>query len=160
MTDANRSCRVCHAQTAPSVLGALEGEEKALKMAVQALTVLICPNGHRQFLRAEAPLELLDHLVERDEAALPHGEETGLPLFRHFRCEACGKDLQPKPDHRHTFTLEPGLPDQPGLKVDLTMPVYKCSGCGKEQLHSLKEVRKLTPAALAHAFQSAEIRSG
>jgi hypothetical protein len=37
------------------------------------------------------------------------------------------------------------------------MPVYKCSACGKEQMHSLKEVRKLTPAAMAHAFEDANI---
>lgn len=159
MTDTYRSCRTCHTATAPSVLGAIEGEEKALKVTLHALTVLTCTHGHRQFLRADLPLDLLDHLVEKDEATLPAGAETGL-LFKHFQCEACGKELQPKPDHRHTFSFEPGLSDQPGLKVDLTVPVYKCSGCGKEQLHSLKEVRKLTPAALAHALQGAGIQSG
>ena len=37
---------------------------------------------------------------------------------------------------------------------------YHCTGCGKEQLHSLAELRKLTPAALVHAFQAAGIQSG
>lgn len=81
-------------------------------------------------------------------------------MFRHFHCQACGRELEPRPDHRHTFTLRPDLTDQPGLEVDLTMPVFHCTGCGKEQLHSLDEVHRLTPMALAHAFQGAGIRSG
>ena len=77
MTDTYRSCRTCHTATAPSVLGAIEGEEKALKVTLHALTVLTCTHGHRQFLRADLPLDLLDHLVEKDEATLPAGGETG-----------------------------------------------------------------------------------
>ena len=159
MTEHLRNCKACHTATTPQVLDAIDGEQNSLKVTVRALTVLACANGHKQFLRAEVPLQLLTHLVEEDEAQLPAGQETGL-LFKHFHCHHCGKELQPKPDHRHTFTVKPGLADQPGLEVDLTMPVYKCGACDKEQLHSLKEVRKLTPAALAHAFRAAGIQSG
>ena len=159
MSETYRSCRICHQETTPQALDAIEGEEKALKVTVRGLSVLACTNGHRQFARADLPLELLNHLVQEDEARLPAGEETGM-LFKHFRCQDCGQELLPKPDHRHTFTAEPGVADQPRMKVDLTMPVYRCGGCGKEQLHSLKEVRKLTPSALVHAFQSAGIQSG
>ncbi len=52
------------------------------------------------------------------------------------------------------------MPEIDPIGVDLTMPVYRCSACGKEQLHSLKEIRKLTPEALAHAFQAADIPPG
>lgn len=159
MTDHHRACKNCHAATTPRLLEAIAGEEKTLTMTIRALTVLVCEHGHKQFLRADFPLELMTHLVEEDEAQLPAGEEKGL-IFKHFHCADCGKELQPKPDHRHTFTIAPGLADQPGLEVDLAMAVYKCAGCAKEQLHSLKEVRKLTPAALVHAFQAAEILSG
>jgi len=41
--------------------------------------------------------------------------------------------------------------------VELTMPVHRCPSCGHEQVHSLKEVRSRTPAALAHAFKGAAI---
>ncbi len=159
MSDTHRSCRTCHSETQPKPLDPIAGEEKALKVTVHGLTVLTCANGHQQFTRAELPLELLNHLVEEAEPTLPAGEETGL-LFKHFLCQSCGQELQPKPDHRHSFSFAPSVPDQPGLRIDLTMPVYRCSACDKEQLHSLKEVRKLTPAALAHAFQTAGIQSG
>ena len=160
MTDRYRSCRTCHTDTSPEQVASAAGEEKALAVTVRGLTVLACGNGHEQFIDAEFPLRLLTHLVEEDEAGLPAGEEKGVLMFKHFYCHDCGRELEPKPDHRHTFTLKPGLPDQPGLEVDLTMAVYHCTGCGKEQLHSLDELRKLTPAALAHAFQAAGIQSG
>ena len=159
MTDSFRSCRTCHTATTPRLIDSSAGEEKALAVTIRTLTVLECANGHKQFLRADFPLELLNHLVDKDEAELPAGEEKGL-VFKHFFCQDCGQELQPKADHRHTFSIEPGLADQPGFKVDLTMAVYKCGGCAKEQLHSLKEVRKLTPAALVNAFKAAGIQSG
>ena len=159
MTDTYRTCKTCHTATTPRLLEATTGEEKALTVTLRTLTVLECSNGHKQFLRPDLPLELLNHLMEEDEAQLQAGEEKGL-IFKHFYCNDCGQELQAKPDHRHTFTFEPGLADQPELKVDLTIAVYKCAGCDKEQLHSLKEVRKLTPAALGHAFQAAGIQSG
>jgi hypothetical protein len=160
MTDTYRSCRTCHTATSPQPIESMTGNEKALAVTVRGLTVLACSNGHKQFVDAEFPLKLLNQLVEKHEVKLPAGEEKGVLMFKHFYCHDCGRELEPKPDHRHTFTFKPGLPDQSDLEVDLTMAVYQCSGCRKEQLHSLDEVRKLTPAALAHAFQAAGIQSG
>jgi hypothetical protein len=160
MTDTYRSCRTCHTATAPRKLEPATGEEKALTVTVRGLNVLVCANGHRQFVDAGFPLRLLNHLVEEDEAKLPAGAEKGVLMFKHFHCQDCGRELEPKPDHRHSFNIEPGLPDQPDLRIDLTMAVYHCTGCGKEQVHSLAELRKLTPAALVHAFQAAGIQSG
>ena len=159
MTDLYRSCRTCHKPTEPQRLDAFTGEDGALAVTIHSLKLLTCPAGHKQFLRAEFPLELLNHLMQEDEPQLPAGDEKGL-IFKHFFCHDCGQELKPKPDHRHSFSIQPGLADQSELRVDLTMAVYRCGGCGKEQLHSLKELHKLTPAALVHAFQAAGIQSG
>lgn len=139
-----------------TVIDTTAGEAKPLAMAIRGMQVLACPKGHRQFVQREFPRLLLEHLLEEDEAKLPAGEEHGL-LFKHFNCSGCGAELAPKPDHRHTFTLDVSLPDLAPFKVDLTMPVYRCPGCQKEQIHSLREIRKYTPEALAHAFQTADI---
>ena len=159
MSDLYRSCRTCHKPTEPLRLDAVSGEEKALTVTLHRLNLLSCPGGHKQFLRAEFPLELLNHLMQKDEPQLPVGDEKGL-IFKNFFCHDCGRELEPKADHRHSFSIQPELADQKDLKIDLTMAVYRCTGCGKEQLHSLKELHKLTPAALAHAFQAAGIQSG
>jgi len=158
MSEQYRACSTCHGATELKHLDNISGEEKDLSVTLKGLPVLVCEGGHKQFLRAGFALELLNHLVEEDEPQLPAGEAKGL-LFKHFKCATCGHELLAKPDHRHTFTLELSLPDTAQFRVDLTSPVYKCGGCGREQLHSLKEVRKLTPEALVHAFKSAGIAS-
>ena len=44
--------------------------------------------------------------------------------------------------------------------IDVTMPVYRCRGCGKPQLRSRKEIRSHAPAALVRALGSAGIGQG
>ena len=158
MTEEYRACSTCRGETALERLDAISGEEKELTLTLAGLSVLTCEQGHKQFVRPGFALEFLNHLVQEDEPQLPAGEVKGL-LFKHYVCKDCGNELQAKPDHRHTFTLEVSLPDVIPTSVALASPVYKCGSCGKEQLHSLKEVRKLTPEALVHAFKAAEISS-
>lgn len=150
------SCNQCHAETEVKIVNYADGDSDPLRIRLKEFPLRTCPDGHRQFVRPEFPIELLQHLTEQDEPHLPHGHEKGL-LMKKYLCEDCGAELEPKPDHKHTFSVELELHDLTPFGVDLTMPVYKCTGCGKEQLHSLKEIRKLTPAAMAHAFEAANI---
>ena len=158
MTTDNRACTTCHAETTMQPLAAISGEEKELSLSLHGMPILTCPEGHKQFIRMSFAVEVLNHLIEEDEPQLPAGEVKGL-LFKHYHCNDCGQELQPKPDHRHTFSIDVALGDADPFKVELTTPVFKCGSCGSEQLHSLKEVRKLTPEALAHAFKAAGIAS-
>jgi DNA-directed RNA polymerase subunit RPC12/RpoP len=118
--------------------------------------VLECPNGHRQFAHPDFPLQLLDHLVELDEAGLPASTAKGL-LFKQHYCSSCGEKLTDSANEPHTFRVDVTLPQLSPFDVELTLPVHRCQHCGHEQLHSLKEVRSRTPAALAHAFKDAAI---
>jgi len=150
------SCNRCHAETKLTIINFADGEANPLRIRLKEFPLRACPEGHRQFVRPDFAAELLQHLTEEDEPALPAGKEKGL-IIKKYLCESCGEALEPKPDHRHIFSIDVGLKNLEPFGVDLTMPVYKCSSCGKEQLHSLKEVRKLTPAAMAHAFEAANI---
>ena len=58
------------------------------------------------------------------------------------------------------FRLPVDLPETSPFEIELTMPVHRCPRCRKEQMHSMKEVRNHAPAALAHAFKSAQITAG
>jgi hypothetical protein len=60
-------------------------------------------------------------------------------------------------DRPHTFHVDVEVPELPRFGVDLTLPVSHCSQCGRDQLHSLKELKSHTPAALAHAFKAAQL---
>ena len=150
------SCNRCRAETEITIVNFADGEADPLRLRLKEFPLRACPEGHRQFVRPKFAVELLQHLTEEDEPGLPASEEKGL-IMKKYLCESCGESLEPKPDHRHTFSIDIRLEDLDPFCVDLSMPVYKCSACGKEQLHSLKEVRKLTPAAMAHAFEAADI---
>jgi len=132
------------------------GEAMPLAIAIHGMPVLACPRGHVQFVDREFPRRLLEHLLQEDEAKLPAGEETGM-IFKRYKCGDCGAELGSEPDHRETFALDVALDDVTPFHVELTLPVYRCPDCEKKQVHSLKEVRKHTPEALARAFQAAEI---
>lgn len=157
MSEQARPCRQCRQPTSVELLDPVSGDEKQLTVTLRGLPVLVCPNGHRHFAHDGFAMQLLQHLTDEDEPRLPSGNEKGL-LFKHFSCASCGGDLQPKPDHRQTFSVDLALEDQAKFGIDLTMPVYRCHECGREQLHSLKEVRARTPAALVSAFRAAGIR--
>lgn len=150
------SCNRCHAETEIQIIHVAGGDADQLHISLKDFPLRTCPEGHRQFVRPGFAAELLHHLTEEDEPELPAGEEKGL-IMKKYLCESCHAQLEAKPDHRHTFSIDIELDDLAPFAVDLSMPVYKCSDCGKEQLHSLKEVRKLTPAAMAHAFEDADI---
>ena len=152
----SRPCVRCRGNTRPAVLENAAGEAAPLTLMLQGMPILTCDKGHRQFVHAEFPRWLVEHLIDEDEARLPAGEEQGL-LRKHYRCGGCGAELQAQADRRETFPIDMTLGDLGPFRVELTAPVYRCPGCSREQLHSLKEVRKRTPAALAHAFQAAEL---
>jgi DNA-directed RNA polymerase subunit RPC12/RpoP len=150
------SCSRCHGDTELTIIGFADGEADSLRIRLKDLPLLTCAEGHRQFVRAQFPAELLEHLTQQEEPELPTGEKKGF-ILKHYLCEDCGAELEPKPDHRHSFSFDVKLDDLDAFGVELTMPVYKCSACAHEQLHSLDEVRKLTPKALAQAFDAADI---
>lgn len=150
------TCYRCHGATQLKIIAFADGEAEPLRIRLKDLPLLVCEQGHRQFLRPQFAAELLRLLTEEEEPGLPAGEEKGL-FKKHYLCLDCGAELEAKPDHRHTFSIDIELEDIDRFIVDLSMPVYRCSACAKEQLHSLKETRKLTPKALADAFLEADI---
>lgn len=155
----SRPCHQCEAETTIRTIDTGEGCDEPLRLAIRSLPVAVCGEGHRQLVHPAFAAELLDHLTEKDEPELPSGEEKGL-IRKHYQCEDCGAALEAREDHRHTFVVTVDLRDLDPFEVELTLPVYACSDCGKVQVHSLKEIRRHTPAALAHAFQSADIPPG
>lgn len=156
MPNKPRRCSVCRGEANPTTLDAISGEEASLALTIRKMPVLQCSEGHRMFVHPDFPLLLLDHLLEQDEPRLPASESKGL-VFKHFHCSACGAELEENTSRKRTFNIAVELLGQPAFDVELTMPVHHCPKCGHEQMHALKETRNRTPAALAHAFKSAQI---
>lgn len=156
---APRACTRCRGKTEPAVLERTAGEDAPLALAVRGMPVLACERGHRQFVHADFARQLVEQLVGEDEAKLPAGREKGL-LFKHYYCSDCGTELEGAPARRETYALEVKVGDLRRFAVEVTMPVYRCPKCAKQQLHSLKEIRSHTPQALARAFQAADVPAG
>lgn len=156
MTAPARRCPICKSATSPFKLPSMSGADAPLEVTVKGMPVLECTKGHRSFALADFPLLLLDHLLEEDEPKLPVSQAKGL-LVKHYSCSKCGTELRNGDDRPHTFHVDVELPELPAFGVDLTLPVNHCSQCGRDQLHSLKELKSHTPAALAHAFKAAQL---
>jgi len=156
MSDSERPCPTCKSETERHRIDTARGLEDPLAVTVHGLPVLRCGEGHVHFVAMDYPLKLVEHLMKEDEPELPAADRKGL-LFRKSVCHDCGAALEAEADHRHTFEVSVVLDDDPPVGVELSMPVYRCSGCGKQQLHSLDELREHTPGALAKAFESGGI---
>jgi hypothetical protein len=156
MTIKTRACVRCHGATHLAQLERISGTERFLAVTVHDLPVLACEQGHVQFVRADFPVQLLEQIIGRDELQLPAGRAKGL-LFKHYHCGACGAQLDANADHNHTIALSVRVPDLPPFRCDLTLPLFRCGGCGTQQLQTAQAVQDLVPVALAHAFQAARL---
>ena len=134
-------------------LDATSAQNGPLKLTVSGMPVAMCRHHHKNPLDDDFMIWLIHELKDR-EASLPAGKEQGMLVFKKYLCGACGKELAAKSERRQGFALELAYEDTPAFRAELEMPVYKCTGCGKEQLHSLKAIQGITSQTIA-AFNDA-----
>ena len=155
MAEAN-ICRQCSAPMQLQSIGTVAGEDGVLKISVSDFPALVCERGHRQFISRDFPMKLLEKLADGDKTGLPAGKKQGL-LFKKCHCGKCGEPLGADGESR-PFGFDVKLADAPQMRVEFTLPVYKCAACGEQQLRDRDEIEGLVPAALAHGFQAAGFR--
>ena len=143
-----KSCRTCSGPVEMKTLEPTSAENKPLKITVSGMPIARCRHNHKQPLDDEFMLWLIHELKDR-EAALPAGKEQGMLMFKKYTCGACGKELAPKPERRQPYPLELAYEGAPAFSVELEMPVYRCTGCGKEQLHSHQAIQGITSRTIA-----------
>ena len=139
-----KRCPRCSAAVELKTLDRVSAEDKPLTLAVTGMPAAKCPKGHAAPIDRDFMLWLIYELKSRG-GALPAAEEKGM-LFKKYIC-ACGKELAGKSEKRQSFPLDLAYQGAPAFKAQIEMPVYKCTGCGKEQLRSAKELQ-------AHAAQT------
>ena len=158
MAAAGRPCPLCEETLAPVRLPPIAGDEAPMRLTLHGMPAIACATGHTYFAKRDFALWLMDELLEQRLAALPAGVASGL-LFRRHACGGCGAPLAALRGERREFRLEVAYPGREAFAVGIGMPAYRCTGCGREQLHSLAELRKLAPAALVHAFKAGGIKA-
>jgi DNA-directed RNA polymerase subunit RPC12/RpoP len=129
-----------------------------MRLGLRAFPVFSCEAPHRYFLGQKFPIWLLNELLEGEIPKIPAGVEKGM-LFKKYVCGGCGAALPAAGAEPLTFSSTLAWNDTPGFAVDVTVPVYRCDGCGREQARSGAELAKLLPAALVHAFKAAGMKA-
>ena len=140
-----KACLMCRGATQLTAITEVAAEEGPLKLKVLGMPAAKCAKGHAAPVHQDFLLWLLGGIRERG-AALPAAEAKGM-LLKKYLC-ACGKELPGKAESRRAFPFEFTYEGAPAFKVEVDMPSYKCGGCGKEQLRSSEELRKLTTNAM------------
>jgi len=137
-----RCSGACELKTLPSV----SGEDGPLKLTVLDMPVLACAKTHKAPVHRDFMLWMIQQIRAR-EAQIAAGKEEGL-LFKKRLCGACGKELAAKPERRQVFPYELKYEDLKPFKLEIEMPLYKCTACGKEQIRSAKELHDHVPGAI------------
>mgnify|MGYP001099810393 FL=1 len=158
MIHAGAPCPLCEAPLAAIRIHEAAGDEAPLRLTLRDLPVLGCPAPHRYFVGQGFPIWLLNALVDGELAKIPSGVEKGL-LFRKCACGGCGAVLPAAGGEPRTFSSSLAWKETPGFTVDVTVPVFRCAGCGREQARSGAELANLLPAALVHAFKAAGLKA-
>lgn len=142
-----KACRTCNGPVELNTLAPTSAENGPLKVTAKGMPIAQCRHAHKQPVDDDFMLWLIHELKER-EASLPVGKAQGL-LFKKYLCGACGKELAASPERRQGFPLELVYEGAPAFRVELELPVYKCTGCGRDQVHSLQTMQGRTSRAIA-----------
>lgn len=157
MNTATAVCRKCQSEARVESLPGVAGDEGGVRVNFPALPALVCARGHRRFVMPGFPAGVLERLSAGLQ--LPAGKAKGL-LVKRYYCGACDAALDRGATADRTYGVDVDVKETGPVRVELTVPVLACPACGREQVASPDEIAKLVPAAMARAFQSAEIPPG
>ena len=146
-------CARCSGTCELTTLPAVSGEDGPLKVTLNELPVFSCAKNHRAPVHGDFMLWLIQEIRAR-EPQIASGREAGMVFKKHL-CGDCGKELAPKPERREAFPYELKYDDLKPFRVQIEMPLYKCTGCGKEQIRSSKDLHGHVPAAMVGITDSA-----
>jgi DNA-directed RNA polymerase subunit RPC12/RpoP len=141
-----KHCPRCSNAVEMKTLERVSAEDAPLKLTVTGMPAAKCAKGHAAPIDRDFMLWLIQELKIRG-GSLAAGEAKGM-VFKKYTC-ACGKELESKSEKRQSFPLDLAYQGAPAFKAELDMPVYKCTGCGKEQLRSAKELQGHAAQAIA-----------
>jgi hypothetical protein len=153
-----KPCPLCQAPLTARTLPDTPGDEAPMRLTLRGFPVFACAAPHRYFLGQQFPIWLLNTMLDGEIAKIPAGVDKGL-LFKKHSCGGCGAVLPSAAGEPRTFSSSLAWEKSPPFTVEVTVPVYRCAGCGREQARSGPELAKLLPAALVHAFKAAGLKA-
>lgn len=146
-------CPMCSGARALKTLAEIAAEDGPLRISLRDFPVLQCPKNHKGPVHSDFMIWLIQQIRER-EGQVAAGKEQGM-LFKKHLCGGCGKELAAKPDRRQAFAYALKFEELAPFQLELEMPLYKCAGCGKEQIRSTKDLHGHVANAIVGIHDSA-----
>ena len=131
-------CARCSGARELKTLSSVSAEDGPLKLTLLDMPVFACAKGHKAPVHGDFMLWLI-HEIRASEAQIPAGKVEGM-IFKKHLCGDCGKDLSSKPERRQAYSYELKYEDLVPFKLQIEMPLYKCTACGKEQFRSTNDL--------------------
>jgi hypothetical protein len=141
-----KHCARCSGACEARVLASVSGEDAPLKLTVHGMPALVCAKGHKAPVHGDFMIWLIQELRAR-ESQFVAGKEQGM-IFKKHLCGDCGKELASKSERRQTFPFDLTYENTQPFKIEIELPLYKCAGCGTEQMRSAKDLHDHIPAAM------------
>ena len=139
-------CARCSGACALKTLPSVSAQDGPLKLTLLDLPVFACAKNHHAPVHRDFMIWLIQQARAR-ESEIAAGKEEGM-IFKKHLCGGCGKDLAAKPERRQAFPYELRYEELAPFRLQVEMPLYKCSGCGKEQIRSTKDLHSHVPSAM------------
>ena len=157
MVNAPKRCSRCQGALALAVLEPFTGEESGVRMSVEGLPALSCPEGHRRFLAPDFPNHMMDALLGGEPLVpVPAAAQKGL-LRKRLHCSNCGEPLEPQSagDVEAVRMLEVKGSSPFGVRVEA--PKFRCGACGKESALPQRVMLDALLKASVNGFRAARI---
>jgi len=157
MADASKPCRECGSATKVTTLGSFRGEEGTVAVIVNGMPALVCAKDHKRFLYPDFVTRLMD-LVADPEQVAPQPPAVKRGLFKkRYHCSGCDAELPAVPTGNSERGLDAIFKNAAPFKVVVQVALYKCDGCGREQVLSNEDVAGSAFKAVAHGFRAADV---
>jgi hypothetical protein len=150
-------CKACHGEMSLRPLAPASGEEHGVRMRLDGMPIMQCPNGHKRFVAPDFAVKMMQALLADDKLVpLDAAAQKGL-LRKRYCCANCGQALEDGKEStvEATRVLELSGLDAFGVRVEL--PKFRCHGCGRESVPPGKVVVDDLMKASANAFRAAQV---
>lgn len=157
MTNASNPCKACGSETKVTTLGAFRGEEGPVAVMVSGMPAVVCANDHKRFINPRFVNQLMDFVADPEKVApQPPAVKRGL-FKKRYHCNGCDAELPATPAKKSECALDASFKGAAPFKVVVEVALYKCEGCGREQVLSNEEVATGAFKAVAHGFRAADV---
>lgn len=152
-----RRCMQCKGEMAMTVLEPIAGEDQGVRMRIERMPAMRCPEGHKRFIAPDFAVRMMQAFVAGEPlTTLASAAEKGL-LRKRLHCPGCGAELTGAPAGHAQARRPVTLKGLEAIDVQVEIPTYKCSGCGKDNLPPAAAVSDGLMKASIQAFRAAQV---